>query len=150
MIRYIVKRLAYAVLTLFVLITLTFFLMRMLQADPFIGDKTLSPTTLANLNAKYGPGTVEVALKDTYYNMRQIVSGRMDIVERAFAAYRAVGVEPLVSPIRGGTDGARLTFMGLPTPNIATGGMNFHGRFECVAVEDMDLMTDVLVHLITD
>ena len=101
------------------------------------------------LNGKYGPGTVEVDIRDSYYNMREIVEQHMDIVERAFAAYRAVGVEPVVTPIRGGTDGARLTYMGLPTPNIATGGMNFHGRFECVAVEDMDIMTDMIVRLIT-
>ena len=101
------------------------------------------------LNGKYGPGTVEVDIRDSYYNMREIVEQRMDIVERAFAAYRAVGVEPVVTPIRGGTDGARLTYMGLPTPNIATGGMNLHGRFECVAVEDMDIMTDMIVRLIT-
>ena len=102
------------------------------------------------LNGKYGPGTVTVELQDTYYNMRQVIEKRMDIVERAFDAYRAVGVEPLVSPVRGGTDGARLTFMGLPCPNVATGGMNFHGRFECVAIEDMDLMTDMLVKLVTE
>ena len=101
------------------------------------------------LNGKYGPGTVEVAVRDSYFNMREIVEKRMDIVQRALDAYRAVGVTPRIEPIRGGTDGARLTFMGLPCPNIATGGMNFHGRFECVAVEDMDTMTDMLVHLIT-
>ena len=103
-----------------------------------------------DLNVKYGPGTVAVEMQDTYYNMRQVIEKHMDIVERAFNAYRAVGVEPLVSPVRGGTDGARLTFKGLPCPNIATGGMNFHGRFECVAIEDMDLMTDMLVKLVTE
>ncbi|MDO4865781.1 MAG: peptidase T [Clostridia bacterium] len=103
----------------------------------------------AYLNGKYGPGAVEVEVKDSYYNMRELIEERMDIVERANAAYRAVGVEPWSEPIRGGTDGARLTFMGLPCPNIATGGMNCHGRFECVAIEDMDLMTDMLVHLVT-
>ena len=102
------------------------------------------------LNGKYGPGTVEVSIKDSYFNMRQIIEGRMDIVQRALDAYRAVGVEPRVAPIRGGTDGAKLTFKGLPCPNIATGGMNFHGRFECVAVEDMDKMTDMLVQLVTE
>lgn len=102
------------------------------------------------LNGVYGPGTVEVEIRDSYFNMGEIIEGRMDVVQRALDAYRAVGVEPCISPIRGGTDGARLTFMGLPTPNIATGGMNFHGRFECVAVEDMDVMTDMIVHLITD
>jgi tripeptide aminopeptidase len=101
------------------------------------------------LNGVYGPGTVEVNVRDTYYNMREIVAGRMDIVQRALDAYRAVGVEPKVAPIRGGTDGAELTFKGLPTPNLATGGMNFHGPFECVAVEDMEKMTDMLVRLVT-
>ena len=102
------------------------------------------------LNGKYGPGTVEVKVKDSYFNMRQVIEGRMDIVQRALDAYRAVGVTPMVAPIRGGTDGAMLTFKGLPCPNIATGGMNFHGRFECIAVEDMDRMTDMLVHLVTE
>ena len=102
------------------------------------------------LNGKYGPGTVEVSIKDSYFNMRQIIEGRMDIVQRALDAYHAIGVTPIISPIRGGTDGAKLTFKGLPCPNIATGGMNFHGRFECVAVEDMDKMTDMLVQLVTE
>ena len=101
------------------------------------------------LNGVYGPGTVQVNVRDTYYNMREIVAGRMDIVQRALDAYRAVGVEPKIAPIRGGTDGAELTFKGLPTPNLATGGMNFHGPFECVAVEDMEKMTDMLVRLVT-
>ncbi len=103
----------------------------------------------AYLNDKYGAGTVEVTLKDSYYNMRELIEGRMEIVERACAAYRAVGVEPWSEPIRGGTDGAMLTFKGLPCPNIATGGMNCHGRFECVAVEDMDIMTEMIIHLLT-
>ena len=102
------------------------------------------------LNGVYGPGTVEVKIKDSYFNMREIINGRMDIVQRALDAYRAVGVEPSIAPIRGGTDGATLTYKGLPCPNIATGGMNFHGRFECVAVEDLDKMTDMLVRLVTE
>ena len=101
------------------------------------------------LNGKYGAGTVEVQLKDSYYNMRELIEPRMEIVERANAAYRAVGVEPWSEPIRGGTDGAMLTFKGLPCPNLATGGMNCHGRFECVAVEDMDTMAEMLVRLVT-
>lgn len=81
--------------------------------------------------------------------MREVIEQRMDVIARAEAAYRAAGVEPYAKAIRGGTDGARLSFMGLPCPNLATGGMNFHGRFECVACEDMDVMTDVLVNLVT-
>ena len=74
----------------------------------------------------------------------------MDIAERANAAYRAVGVGPWSEPIRGGTDGARLTFMGLPCPNIATGGMHGPGRFECSAVEAMDVMGEVIENIVCD
>ena len=73
----------------------------------------------------------------------------MDIVERAEKAYRKVGVEPFASPIRGGTDGATLSYKGLLCPNLATGGMNFHGRFECITVQDMDKMADMLFELVT-
>ena len=104
----------------------------------------------AYLNDKYGAGTVDVEVKDSYYNMRELIEPRMEIVERANAAYRAIGVEPWSEPIRGGTDGARLTYMGLPCPNIATGGMNCHGRYECVAIDDMEQMVEMLVHLVCD
>ena len=101
------------------------------------------------MNTKYGEGTVEYAVKDSYYNMREVIEPHMHIIRRAENAYRAVGVEPYAKPIRGGTDGSRLSFMGLPCPNLATGGMNYHGRFECIAVQDMDKMTDMLVALLT-
>ncbi len=104
----------------------------------------------AALNEKYGAGTVEVQVKDSYYNMRELIEPQMEIVDRACAAYRAAGVEPVSAPIRGGTDGARLTYMGLPTPNIATGGMNFHGRFECIAAEDMDTMVEVILGIVAE
>ena len=79
----------------------------------------------------------------------EVVEPRMDISRLAEAAYRAIGVEPFSEAIRGGTDGARLSFMGLPCPNLATGGMNCHGRFECVPVQDMDLMVQMLVKLVS-
>ena len=101
------------------------------------------------MNAKYGEGTVEYAVKDSYYNMCEVIEPHMHIIRRAENAYRAVGVEPYAKPIRGGTDGSKLSFMGLPCPNLATGGMNYHGRFECIAVQDMDKMTDMLVALLT-
>ena len=103
----------------------------------------------AYMNEKYGAGTVECNVQDSYYNMREVVEPRMDIIRRAEAAYRAVGVAPFEKPIRGGTDGSRLSFMGLPCPNLATGGMNYHGRFECIAVQDMDVMAEMLVKLLT-
>ena len=104
----------------------------------------------AYLNDKYGAGTVEVTLRDSYYNMRELIEPRMDIIRRVEKAYEAVGVACRYEPIRGGTDGARLSYMGLLCPNLATGGMNCHGRFECIAVEDMDLMTDMLIRLVCD
>ena len=102
----------------------------------------------ALLNEKYGSGSVVCDVKDSYYNMREILEKYPHIIRRAEAAYRALGIEPVTVPIRGGTDGSRLSFEGLPCPNLATGGMNFHGRFECIAVQDMDAMTDVLYQLL--
>ena len=100
------------------------------------------------LNAKYGAGTVEVALKDSYRNMREIVEQHPEIIERAKKAFADCGVEPVVKPIRGGTDGARLSYMGLPCPNLSTGGYNYHGRKELIPVQSMEKMAEVLETLI--
>ncbi len=101
------------------------------------------------LNDKYGAGTVECTVKDSYYNMREVLESRMEIVERARDAFRKTGIEPFAEPVRGGTDGCRLSFMGLPCPNLSTGGLNGHGRMELVAVQDMDHMVKVIVELVT-
>lgn len=101
------------------------------------------------LNDKYGEGTVEVDVRDSYSNMREVIEPHMHIIRLAERAYREAGIEPFSEAIRGGTDGARLSYMGLPCPNLATGGMNCHGRFECVAIQDMDAMVDVLVRLVS-
>ena len=101
------------------------------------------------LNDKYGEGTVEVDVRDSYSNMREVIEPHMHIIRLAERAYREVGIEPFSEAIRGGTDGARLSYMGLPCPNLATGGMNCHGRFECVAIQDMDAMVDVLARLVS-
>ena len=102
------------------------------------------------MNAEYGEGTVNVILKDSYFNMREKVEDNVFIVERAKSAMNALGIKPIVVPIRGGTDGARLSFMGLPCPNLCTGGANFHSRFEYVCVESMDKITDLIVRIATD
>ena len=102
----------------------------------------------AALNEKYGAGTVELQLVDSYFNMLEVLKDHMHVVRRAEDAYSAAGVEPFHEPIRGGTDGSRLSFMGLPCPNLATGGMNFHSRHELIAVEDMDQMVKTLVELV--
>lgn len=101
------------------------------------------------MNEKYGAGTVEPIVKDSYFNMRELIEPHMHIIRRAEKAYRAVGVEPFAKPIRGGTDGCKLSYEGLPCPNLATGGMNYHGRFECIAVQDMDKMAEMLFALVT-
>ena len=97
------------------------------------------------MNKTLGDGTVEVSFKDSYYNMAEIVKKNAFIVDRAAAAMRSVGVEPTTVPIRGGTDGARLSFMGLPCPNLSVGGENFHSRLEFVSVDSMERMVDVIV-----
>ncbi len=96
------------------------------------------------LNAKYGAGTFVCEMRDSYRNMKEMLEPCMFIVDKAEAAFRACGVEPIKTPIRGGTDGARLSYMGLPCPNLSTGGYNFHGRKELITVEAMEKMVDVL------
>ena len=103
----------------------------------------------AYLNAKYGAGTVNITLRDSYFNMRQIIEENMYIVDRAKKALAEQGIEPVVVPIRGGTDGARLSFVGLPCPNLGTGGENYHGRYEFACAEDMELSVRVLVNILT-
>ena len=100
------------------------------------------------LNRRYGAGTVTVEIRDSYRNMREIVEQHPEVIDRAKEAFEANGVEPLVQPIRGGTDGARLSFMGLPCPNLSTGGYNFHGRKELIPVPAMEKMVDVLLSLV--
>lgn len=101
------------------------------------------------LNAKYGVGTVEVVVKDSYYNMRQLIEPHMYLIDAAKAAMEKAGVAPQVVPIRGGTDGARLSYEGLPCPNLSTGGLNFHGVHEYIPVESLRKMVEVLVNLVT-
>ena len=99
------------------------------------------------LNRKYGEGTVTVEVKDQYYNMREQVEPLMHIIDIAFAAMKEAGVEPKVRAIRGGTDGAQLSFKGLPCPNIFAGGLNFHGRFEFVPIQSMEKAVKVIVEI---
>ena len=118
--------------------------------EKFQSKKTLMTAAAAFLNEKYGPGTVELTLRDSYFNMRRRIEPVMFIVDRAKAAMEAVGIRPREVPIRGGTDGARLSYEGLPCPNQCTGGENYHGRFEYIPVEDMALCTRMLVRILTD
>ena len=99
------------------------------------------------INAKYGAGTVVVELKDQYYNMRQQIEPVMHIIDTAFKAMEEVGVTPKVKAIRGGTDGAQLSFKGLPCPNVFAGGFNFHGRYEFVPIQSMEKAMQVVVKI---
>ena len=101
------------------------------------------------LNKKYGEGTFELSVRDSYYNMREIIEKHMDIIERAEKAMRLAGVEPYTVPIRGGTDGARLSFEGLPCPNLSTGGMNFHSIYEAIPTKALSKMSEVLVNIVS-
>lgn len=101
----------------------------------------------AQLNEKYGEGTVECTIKDSYANMIEIMKDHMDIIEGAKAAIQSVGLEPISRPIRGGTDGAMLTFKGLPCPNLGTSGYGFHGPFEHCTVEGMETVVTILTYL---
>ena len=101
----------------------------------------------AFMNQKYGEGTLVVEMKDSYYNMKEVLEPHMHLVENACAAMEELGITPIVTPIRGGTDGARLSFMGLPCPNLCTGGANYHGRFEYACVQSMEQVTALLIRL---
>ena len=101
----------------------------------------------AYLNRKYGEGTVDAVITDSYYNMKEKMEPHMELIEIASKALNLVGAEAKVCPIRGGTDGARLSFMGLPCPNLCAGGHNFHGRYEYVSIQSMERITEMLLHI---
>lgn len=125
------------------------YLIRDHDRDRFEARKAFLARAADYLNDKYGAGTVEVAVKDSYYNMKEQIEPHMYLILRARAAMEAAGVTPVVVPIRGGTDGARLSYMGLPCPNLSTGGLNFHGVHEYIPADALLKMTQVLVNLVT-
>lgn len=100
------------------------------------------------MNEKYGSGTVELILRDSYYNMREVIEQDMSVVHRAEEAIRRAGLEPVAVPIRGGTDGARLSFMGLKCPNIGTGGRNYHGIYEYLNCDEARMMCRIVLDLL--
>ncbi|WP_080146504.1 peptidase T [Marinilactibacillus piezotolerans] len=116
--------------------------------EAFEAKKETILETARKINERFDQERVNVTLKDQYYNMREIIEKDMRSVEIADKAMRSLNIEPDVKPIRGGTDGSKISFMGLPTPNLFAGGENFHGRYEFVAVESMEKATDVIVEII--
>ncbi len=100
------------------------------------------------LNLKYGEGTIELVMKDSYYNMKEKLKDHMYLIDIAQEAMDELWIAPIIEPVRGGTDGARLSYMGLPCPNLCTGGHNFHGKFEYIPVQSMEKVTELLVEIV--
>ncbi|MEG0771816.1 peptidase T [Clostridium sp.] len=116
--------------------------------DSFEAKKVNIVKIAEELNKKYGEGTVDITVKDSYYNMKEKVEPVMHVVDTAVEAMKALNIVPKVVPIRGGTDGARLSYMGLPTPNLFAGGHNFHGKFEFVPTESIEKAVELIVKII--
>ena len=116
--------------------------------DKFTKKKEFLKKACDFINIKYGEGTAQVEIKDSYFNMKEKIVPVMHIVDSAIKAMEKLNINPRVTAIRGGTDGARLSFMGLPTPNIFTGGFNFHGKYETIAIEDMEMAVQTIVEVI--
>lgn len=116
--------------------------------EQFEAKKVRFQKTADYLNDVYGEGTFRVEMKDSYYNMKEKIEPHMHLIENAKKAMEAVDVVPNIVPIRGGTDGARLSFMGIPCPNLCAGGHNFHGKYEYVSVQSMEKIVEILVKIV--
>lgn len=118
------------------------------DAGRFEARKALLRKAAEFINLRYGEGTLTLSLKDSYYNMKEKILPHFHLIETAEAAMKALDVDPIVVPIRGGTDGARLSFMGLPCPNLCTGGYFFHGRRELIPVQSLEKISDILLEIV--
>ena len=120
------------------------------SASVFEARKACMEHIVKALNEKYGEGTVTLKITEQYRNMLEVVKPRFEVVEKAFAAAKAAGLDPKASPIRGGTDGAQLSFRGLPCPNLPTGSGGHHGPYEYAVVEDMDKCTELIINIVNE
>lgn len=126
------------------------FIVRDHDKDIFESRLNLLRTIEVEMNQEYGAGTVELTITHSYENMLSVIEQHMDVIERAQNAIRESGLEPISRPVRGGTDGARLSFMGLPCPNLGTGGYGFHGPYEHISVEGMETAVRIIKSIATD
>lgn len=115
--------------------------------EKFEAKKKLVSIATERLNETYGKDIVRAEIKDTYYNMEDKIKPHMFLIDKAKEAMEEMGVKPHISPIRGGTDGAKLSFMGLPTPNICAGGVNFHGKYEYVSIQSMEAISELITRI---
>ena len=128
--------------------TVCYYIIRDHDMDKFTKKKELVEKIVKFLNEKYGEGTVELKMEDSYYNMIEKIRPHMHLVDNAMLAMERLGVEPINQPIRGGTDGAMLSYKGLPCPNLCTGGYNYHGRYEFAVVEEMEKTVQILLEIV--
>ena len=124
------------------------YIIRDFDKENFAARKALLQSIVNELNEKYGTGTVQMELNDQYYNMGEKIEPVKEIVDIAHQAMENLDITPVIKPIRGGTDGSQLSYMGLPTPNIFTGGENFHGKFEFISVDNMIKATNTVIEII--
>ncbi|WP_010529294.1 peptidase T [Lentibacillus jeotgali] len=127
--------------------TVISYIIRDFDRDNFEARKETMRQYTDEINAKYGEGSADIEMKDQYYNMREKIEPVKHIVDIAYEAMENIDITPLVKPVRGGTDGSQLSYMGLPTPNIFTGGENYHGKFEYISVDNMEKATDVIIEI---
>ena len=124
------------------------YIIRDFDEKKFAEKKEFITRVAAYLNDRYGKGTVNLELKESYRNMKEIIEPNIYLIDIAKAAMEEIGIEPIVTPIRGGTDGARLSYMGLPCPNLCTGGYNFHGKYEFIPVQSMEKVVELLLKIV--
>ncbi|SFA40169.1 peptidase T. Metallo peptidase. MEROPS family M20B [Parageobacillus thermantarcticus] len=128
--------------------TTLYYIIRDFDRQQFEARKAKMQEIAANLQKTYGKERIVIEIKDQYYNMREKIEPVREIVDIAYEAMKNLNIEPKITPIRGGTDGSQLSYMGLPTPNIFTGGENFHGRYEYISVDNMIKATNVIIEII--
>jgi tripeptide aminopeptidase len=128
--------------------TMLHYIIRDFDRQQFEARKAKMQEIAAKLQEKYGKERIVIEMKDQYYNMREKIEPVREVVDIAYEAMKNLNIEPKISPIRGGTDGSQLSYMGLPTPNIFTGGENFHGRYEYISVDNMIKATNVIIEII--
>jgi tripeptide aminopeptidase len=128
--------------------TILQYIIRDFDKEKFHIRKSTIEELVEELKKQYGKENITLEMNDQYYNMREKIEPKKEIVDIAYEAMKNLDIEPLVKPIRGGTDGSQLSYMGLPTPNIFTGGENFHGKFEYISVQNMIQATNVIVEII--
>lgn len=124
------------------------YIVRDFDKEKFEEKKALMQQTAAELQKQYGADSIKLDIEDQYYNMREKIEPVMEIVDAAETAMKTLNIEPNIVPVRGGTDGSQLSYMGLPTPNIFTGGENYHGKYEFISVENMEKATQVIVEIV--